>query len=115
MPTAASTNGKYCWRAVYGGDGFYTGNSHTNSTTECFTTVKQPSSVDSSSSPTRGSVVLFPYTTLFRSVSGGAGQPTPTGTVDFFLCNPTQVAAAGGDCSTGGTQIGGDHAWIAVT
>lgn len=29
---------------------------------------------------------------------------SPTGTVTFFLCNPTQVTSAG--CPTGGTQIG---------
>ncbi len=35
--------GKYCWRAEYSGDSFYLPSSHTNATTECFTTVKQPS------------------------------------------------------------------------
>jgi hypothetical protein len=37
------------------------------------------------------------------SQSGGG---FPSGTVTFFICNPTQVAANGGTCSTGGTQIG---------
>src|SRR5205823_3318834 len=32
--------GKYCWRAEYSGDGFYNPSSHTNSTSECFTTAK---------------------------------------------------------------------------
>src|SRR5262245_19837672 len=38
------------------------------------------------------------------TVTGGAGQPTPTGTVTFFQCQPHEVTAAG--CPSGGTQIG---------
>src|SRR6476659_1903372 len=33
-------------------------------------------------------------------------RPDPTGTIDFFLCNPSQVTAGG--CVSGGTQVGGD-------
>jgi hypothetical protein len=40
----ATTNttavGKYCWRAEYAGDTLYAAASHTNTTTECFTTFK---------------------------------------------------------------------------
>lgn len=39
---------------------------------------------------------------------GGFGEVT--GTVDFFLCDPTEVAANGGDCSAGGTQYGNNVA-----
>src|SRR5262249_59751729 len=39
----ATTNttavGTYCWRAEYSGDGFYNTSSHTNATTECFSTL----------------------------------------------------------------------------
>ena len=38
--------------------------------------------------------------------TGGSGTPpVPTGTVAFFLCQPSQLDANGA-CSTGGTQIG---------
>src|SRR5262249_42031526 len=41
--------GKYCWRAVYTGDSFYLGSTHTDATNECFITVKQPSTTDTTS------------------------------------------------------------------
>jgi uncharacterized repeat protein (TIGR01451 family) len=42
--------------------------------------------------------------------TGKFGSPTPAGvgSVKFFLCSPTDVASNNGDCSTGGTQVGGD-------
>ncbi len=49
--------GKYCWRAVYSGDGFYNGSAHTNAASECFTTVKQDSQTETLSDPTGGGVV----------------------------------------------------------
>ena len=40
------------------------------------------------------------------TMSVPAGDPTPTGTVTFFLCDPDQVTSAG--CPSGaGTQVGG--------
>ena len=39
------------------------------------------------------------------TVSPVGSRPDPTGTVSFFLCNPSQVTAGG--CVTGGTQVGG--------
>src|SRR4029453_17230653 len=38
------------------------------------------------------------------TVSPVANRPDPTGTISFFLCNPSQVTAGG--CETGGTQVG---------
>lgn len=39
------------------------------------------------------------------TVSGGSGQPTPTGSLTFFLCGPSAVTSAG--CPSGaGTQVG---------
>src|SRR4029077_17231264 len=87
--------GKYCWRAEYSGDGFYNASSHTNAASECFTTVKQPSATATTSSPTGGNVVPGASATDGATVSGGAGQPVPTGAVDFFLCQPAQVTAGG--------------------
>ena len=39
------------------------------------------------------------------TVDAVANNGTPTGTVDFFLCGPSDVTAAG--CPTGGTHVGG--------
>lgn len=43
-PSTTSAIGKYCWRAEYtpAAGSAYTATSHTNATTECFTTVAQP-------------------------------------------------------------------------
>ena len=38
------------------------------------------------------------------TVSPVGGHPSPTGTMTFFLCNPSQVTAGG--CESGGTQVG---------
>ncbi len=98
--------GKYCWRAEYSGDSFYLASSHTNATTECFTTVKQPSTTVTTATPTGGNVVPGTSVSDSATVTGIAGGPVPTGTVKFFLCQPATVTANGGDCSAGGDQIG---------
>jgi hypothetical protein len=103
--TNTTAIGKYCWRAEYSGDSTYGATSHTNSTTECFTTVKQPSTTVTSASPSGDSVVPGTSVSDTATVSGGAGQPTPTGTVKFFLCQPSEVTAGGCE-GTAGTQIG---------
>jgi len=41
------------------------------------------------------------------AVTVGTGQAPGVGSVDFFLCGPSTVTSNGGDCSTGGTKIGG--------
>src|SRR5262249_41708849 len=108
--SAASTNttavGQYCWRAVYSGDAFYLGSTHTNAVSECFTTVKQASSTTTLSSPTGANVTPGTSVTDTATVSGGAGQPTPTGTVTFFLCQPNEVTAGQGCVAPAGTQVG---------
>ena len=38
------------------------------------------------------------------TLSPVGNQPAPTGTVTFFLCDPSQVTSTG--CDTGGTQVG---------
>jgi uncharacterized repeat protein (TIGR01451 family) len=107
--TSASTQsttgvGTYCWRAEYAGDGFYGPASHTNSTTECFTTTAQSSAITTRSSTTDTNVAPGASVTDTATVAGGLG--TPTGTVSFFLCAPTEVNTNGVDCSAGGTQVG---------
>ncbi len=100
--------GTYCWRAEYSGDGFYNSSTHTNKTTECFTTVKQPSATATTSSPTGGGVLPGASVTDQATVSGSG--PTATGSVDFFLCQPATVTANGGDCSSGGAKVGATKA-----
>ena len=94
--------GQYCWRAVYSGDGFYNGSTHTgNVAGECFTTVKQPST-PTTSRARRGQRGAGDVGDGHGDDHGGAGQPTPTGTVTFFLCQPPATAIA----RRAGTQVG---------
>src|SRR5262249_14965823 len=99
--TTTTAIGTYCWRAVYSGDGVYSGSPHTDSAAGCFTTVQQPAPVATSSTPT-GTVAPGASATDTATVSGGG--PTPTGTVTFFLCDPATVGANG--CTAGGSAIG---------
>jgi hypothetical protein len=100
--TNTTTIGKYCWRAEYSGSALYDPSNHTDSTHECFTTVKQPSSTDTLSSP-NGDTTVGASVSDTATVTGSG--PTPTGTVSFFLCQPAEVTA-GGCVGTAGTQVG---------
>ncbi len=64
--------------------------------------------VATTSSPTGGNVVPGTSVTDTATVTGsslaGGTTPTPQGTVDFFLCQPSEVTSAG--CPTGGTKVG---------
>ncbi len=104
--TTTTAIGTYCWRAVYtpAAGSPYSAASHTNNTTECFTTVKQPSTTVTTASPS-GTILGGQSVSDTATVAGGAGQPTPTGTVKVFLCQPADVTA-GGCAGTAGTQIG---------
>src|SRR5438552_893405 len=72
-----------------------------NVAAECFTTVKQPSTPTTASSPTGGNVVPGTSVTDTATIAGEAGQPPPTGKVTFFLWQPPAA-----DCASGGTQVG---------
>jgi hypothetical protein len=110
--TSASplTPGRYCFRAEWPGDTNYpTALTHfggANGTNECFTirtittTTTTTPSVGSGGTTTFGSSVTDHA--VVQAVTSGDG--TPTGTVTFFICDPTQVLA--GACLTGGTQVG---------
>ena len=65
--------------------------------------------VDTDSNPKGGNVVPGTSVTDTVTVTGssftGGTAPTPTGTVEFFLCQPSEVTAAG--CPTGsGSKVG---------
>jgi hypothetical protein len=113
--TSASplTPGTYCFRAEWPGDTNYPGAQTefggASGTNECFTvqTIKTTTtttpSVGSGGTTTFGSSVTDHA--IVQAVMSGDG--TPTGTVTFFICNPTQVKANGGTCPDGtGTQVG---------
>src|SRR5204862_6677808 len=98
--------GSYCWRAVYSGNRIHHAPTPTHLPSTTLSRSKQPSATATTSSPTGGSVVPGSSASDTATVSGGAGQPTPSGTVDFFLCQPATVTGNGGDCSSGGTKVG---------
>ncbi|HXJ80394.1 MAG TPA: IPTL-CTERM sorting domain-containing protein [Candidatus Methylomirabilis sp.] len=98
-----TTTGTYCWRAEYSGDANYTAASHTDGGLECFTVQPLTPSVTTLSSPTGGPVL--PGTSASDTATVSGTGPTPTGSVTFFLCDPTTSSPVTG-CPSGGTQIG---------
>jgi hypothetical protein len=101
--SGTSALGKYCWRVSYLGDANYFPATHTNPGSECFTTVKQTPTISTQSNPS-GNVLCCTTVTDRATVSGGAGQPTPTGTVQFFLCGSGSNSVVP-NCGSGGTLI----------
>ena len=110
-PTAA---GEYHWKAVYSGDSPNTlGKSHND---DCSVgaedVVVGPASTTTVTTPRVGTsaitapVAVGTSVTDHAVVSGTAAGGKPTGTVNFFVCNPTEVATNGGTCSSGGTAAG---------
>jgi hypothetical protein len=108
----ASAAGVYCFRATYVPSGtIYTGSSDNGHHAECVTvgpettttvTTPQIDGVPIVGNPAVGaSVTDHAVVTAFDNSDG-----TPTGKINFFICNPTQVATNGGTCSAGGTAAG---------
>jgi hypothetical protein len=105
------TNGTWCFLAVYapgppnGVD--YTGSSD-GSSTECFTVFQIATTTVTT--PSVGSGGTTPFGSMVSDMAvvtaAQAGDGTPTGTVTFFVCDPTQTI--GGACPTGGSQVGKD-------
>ncbi|HEV8361562.1 MAG TPA: Ig-like domain-containing protein, partial [Candidatus Thermoplasmatota archaeon] len=100
--------GRWCFRGAYRGDGNYNPSSD-SSAAECFTVLRGNATLATASAP-GGDV--FPGTQVKddATLTGLAGQPTPTGTVRYFLCEPSQVTNAG--CPSGGQQVGGAGALV---
>ena len=84
-----SATGTWCFAAVYGGDGNYTGSSD-GSTDECFTVGSAGSST--TSTPTNSSITLGGTNTDGATVTGSDADVDPTGTVNFYECGPTASA-----------------------
>jgi hypothetical protein len=118
--TSASplTPGRYCFRAEWPGDTNYpaalTEFGGTNGTNECFT-IQQIATTTTTTPKSSASPITFGSQVtdhaIVQAVTSGDG--TPTGTVTFFICNPSQVS--GGNCATGGTQVGSPVTTAAVS
>src|SRR6266487_2733323 len=102
--TSASplTPGRYCFRAEWPGDTNYpaalTEFGGANGTNECFTIQQIATTTTTTPSAGSGGTVTFGSQVtdhaIVQAVTSGDG--TPTGTVTFFICNPSQVS--GGNC-----------------
>ncbi len=104
------TPGFYCFRAEWPGDNHYPGTliefGGANGTNECFTVQQIPTTTTTTPSTGSGGTTTFGSTVTDQAIvqATQSGDGTPTGTVTFFVCDPTQTTA--GACPTGGTQLG---------
>jgi hypothetical protein len=102
--------GRYCFRASWPGDANYltplTEYGGANGTNECFTVATIPTNTTTTPSALGGTTTFGSSVTdhaLVQATQPGGG--TPTGTVTFYVCDPTQTV--GGACPDGhGTQVG---------
>lgn len=109
-PTAA---GDYHWKAVYSGDSPNTvGQSHNGACSDSNEDVTVgPASTTTVTTPRSGSSAISGPVAVGTSVfdravvTGTAAGGSPSGTVDFFVCGPTQLDADG-LCGSGGTSAG---------
>jgi len=104
------TPGRYCFRADWPGDNNYVGAltefGGTNGTNECFTVAKIPTTVKTTPSAGSGGTVNFGSSVTDTAVITAAqnGGGTITGTVNFFVCDPSQTS--GGACpDPNGTSV----------
>jgi hypothetical protein len=109
--TSASplTPGFYCFRAEWPGDTNYptplTGGA--DGTNECFTVRTIPTTTTTTPSVGSGGTTTFGSSVTDHAIvqASMSGDGTPTGTVTFFVCDPTQTS--GGACpAPNGTQVG---------
>jgi len=117
---SALTPGRYCFRAEWPGDANYpaalTEFGGATGTNECFTVRTIPTTTATTPSVGMGGTTAFGSSvTDFALVQATTtGDGTPTGTVTFFVCDPTQVSS--GACpAPNGTQVGGPVTTQAVS
>ena len=105
--------GRYCFEATWPGDTNYPtplteNGGSTTGDNECFTVTTIMTTTVTSPSLGTGDINFGSSVTdhaLIAAVANGGG--TPTGTVTFYVCTPTQVTGNGGTCSsTAGTSVG---------
>ncbi len=94
--------GRYCFRADWPGDNNYVGAltefGGANGTNECFTVRTIPTTTTTAPSVGSGGTTSFGSTVTDHAIVAATlgGDGVPTGTVTFFVCNPTQTS--GGAC-----------------
>jgi hypothetical protein len=96
--------GSYSFQAHYNGDSNFTA-----STSDCepLTVNKAPTTITTQAQYAGTTIVPGSTVTDTATVSTTSSfTPGPSGTVNFFLCDPGTVAANGGDCHTGGAAAG---------
>jgi hypothetical protein len=118
-PASPLSAGRYCFRAEWPGDTNYPtplkefgGSAGTN---ECFTVRTIPTTTTTTPSPGSGGTTTFGSQVTDHAIVQAtlSGDGTPTGTVTFFICDPTQTVA--GACPDGqGTQVGSPVATQAI-
>jgi hypothetical protein len=96
----AGSLGYYCFGAYYSGDSNYSASSDT-STDECFD-VGQASST-TATTPTHSSIVLGNTNTDSAVVTGNTTVESPTGSVTFYVCQPTATPTP---CTSQANQLG---------
>jgi photosystem II stability/assembly factor-like uncharacterized protein len=96
----AGSLGYYCFGAYYSGDLNYSASSDT-STDECFDVGKATSMT--ATTPTHSSIVLGNTNTDSAVVTGNATVGSPTGSVTFYVCQPTATPTA---CTSQVNQVG---------
>ena len=111
---APTTTGTYYWQASYPGDRASGGlnlPSQSGCTDEPITVSPIPTTTVTNPSST---TVTFGASVTDRALvtAASSGGGTPTGTVTFFVCDPTQTTS--GACPTGGTQVGSPVTTAAV-
>ena len=120
--TVAGTAGVWCFRANYTPSGTtYLASDDTGHHSECVTV--NPESTTTVTTPRDGSgnaitadVALNSSVFDYAKVTGTTAGGTPTGTVSFFVCDPTQVTGAAGSevCAAGnGSAVTGNPKTIA--
>jgi hypothetical protein len=103
--------GVYCFRAEWPGDTHYptplTEFGGSTGTNECFTVQTIKTTTTTTPSAGSGGTATFGSQVTDHAIvqATQSGDGTPTGTVTFFVCDPTQTV--GGACPDGtGTQVG---------
>ena len=108
---APLAEGRYCFRAVYGGDANYPGVvTHVgDGDSECFYVAKPQSNTVSTPVDGNGTPIteeVLPGTTVHDRavVTGTAAGGDPTGNVNFYVCGPIPT----GTCDSGGVAVNGN-------
>jgi len=100
--------GLYCFRATWPGDSNYPGtltDYGPTGTNECFTVRTIPTTTTTTPSVGSGGTTTFGSSVTDHAIvqATQSGDGTPTGTIQFFVCDPTHTS--GGACPSGGTTL----------